>query len=110
MQLADFVNLLKTVDSSITKNKGNGQENYSTWSIGAPAERYMSDDQAEDTVQRVYVDRYTKDAEDQMPGQLCAMLDENFISFEQVYIYEEDTQYHHHSFTCYVGQPEESED
>jgi len=110
MQLSDFVTLLKTVDSSITKNKGNGEENYSTWSIGAPAGKHMSDDQAEDTIQRVYVDRYTKDAEDLIPGQLIDVLDENFISFEQISDYEQDTKYHHHSFTCYVGQPEESED
>ena len=102
MQISEFVALLKMVDPTISKNKGNGHENYTVWTIGKPAEKLMSDDQEEDRVNRIYVDRFTKDAEDRIPSALESALDAAFISYDAVQDYEEDTKYHHHSYTCYV--------
>lgn len=111
MLLSDFVSLLKTAAPDISKNKGPGTENYTTWSIGAPAKKLMSDDQSEDIVRRIYVDHYTHDGEDPIPCLIEDVLDKNFISYELVkdddqntkYLNEQVTKYHHYSFTCYVG-------
>ena len=109
MLLSNFITLIKTVDPLITKNQGNGEVNYTTWSTGS-AQNLMSDNQAEDSVQRIYVDRFTLDGDEEFPKLMNELLDNNFISFEDIHDYDETTKYYHHSFTCYVGQPEELED
>lgn len=103
MILTDFVNLLKSIDPNISKNKGNGEANYTTWRVGAPQSKIMSDDQSEDEVKRVYVDRFTKTDADTIPEQISSALDDNFIPFDLVIDDDPEKNDHHFSFTCYVG-------
>ena len=110
MQLTDFIAMLKVIEPDLKKNKGPGSETRTVWMKGSAQEKLMSDDQSEDTVRRIYIDRFTKQPDDSVPDQIEKALDEAFIPYEMVSDYEEDKQIYHFSFTCYVGETEESED
>lgn len=105
----EFGTLLLGADPDITKYSGDGQSNRTVWFPGTIMPN-NSDDQRDDYVQRIYIDRYTKIEADPIVAGLMKILDESFISYEYVTDYEQDTGYIHHSFTCYVGNTNESEE
>ncbi len=103
MTLTEFETLLKTADSSITKRKGKGNINYTTWSPGVYNNSVMSDDEPDETFVRVYVDRFTKTENDTVAESIANVLSGAFIPFDREEITEPETGYIHHSFTCLVG-------
>lgn len=94
--------VLLQADPDITKYDGNGGENYTTWTPGG-IDREMSDDEGDDQVQRVYVDRFTKIDKDPIAQAIEDKLNTAGIPFEYEQDYEPDTKYIHHIFTCYVS-------
>lgn len=110
MQLSDLKTLMLVIDPNLTKFKGQTTGNYTVWYPGGISGKLMSDDQSEDFIQRAYIDRFTKIDNDPIVKQIKTKLDEAFIPFDYVIDYEQDTGYIHHSFSCYVGSTNESEE
>ena len=103
MTLTDFKTLLLTCDPAVSKFTGPGTGNYTVWVPGTRTDGLMSDDQSEEDDTRVYVDRFTKVDNDTVAALLKTKLDESFIPYEYEQMFETDTGYIHHSFTCIVG-------
>lgn len=94
---------LAAIDPGITRYHGDGKTNYTVWTPGALVEGLDSDDECEEEHQRVYVDRFTRLEADPVPGAIKAMLRTNHVPFDYEHMYEPDTEFFHHSFTCIVG-------
>jgi len=101
-----FRDLLLEADPNITKYDGGGTENYTTWTPGG-IDRGLADDEDDDQVQRVYVDRFTKKDKDPIVDAIWDKLNAARIPFEYERDYEPDTGYIHHIFTCYVAGTKE---
>lgn len=100
--LTPFRDLLVSVDPKARKyapvdTKGD----YTTWTPGGII-RELADDADDNTTQRVYVDRYTRNDGDTIATALYDALNANYIPFEYERDYEADTRYIHHIFTCYI--------
>lgn len=98
-----FKELLLTVDPNIKKYSGPGTGEYTTWQPGGVEDALMADDHEEDVVQRVYIDRYTKQDNDPIAKRIYKLLDDHEIPFIHDMDYEDETKYIHHIFTCYVS-------
>lgn len=101
MTLLDFKAIVLRADPKSTKRFGAGKGNYTVWTPGA-IDRVMSDDENDEKVQRIYVDRYTKIDDDPIVQAIWDELEKAFISFEYEQDTETDTKIIHHIFTCFV--------
>jgi len=101
--ISEFKALIIGVDPKATRNKGAGTNNYTVWSVGGNVNVLISDDEPDEITKRCYIDRFTKSDSDAITDALEAALIEHFVPYEYEQMYEEDTGYTHHSFTCYVG-------
>lgn len=96
-----FKALILTVDPSATKNKGDGQENYTVWRpYGLTGPR--SNNKRSCRVWKVQIDRLTKTDNDTIAAALLDALDASRIPYTYLLDYEQDTGYHHHIFDCEV--------
>lgn len=102
MTLDEFKAALLAIDPGLDKYTSAKTGNYTIWAPGNLAEGLDSDDEREEDDQRVYVDRFTKSDNDAVAAAIKTMLRNSRIPFEYVHIYEQDTGYIHHSFTCIV--------
>lgn len=104
MTLAEFKAALLAIDPALEKYKSTKTGNYTIWSPGNLAPGLDSDDDKEENDQRIYVDRFSLSDNDTIAKQITAMLRSNFVPFEYVHIYENDTGYLHHSWTCVLEE------
>ena len=96
-----FRDLLLTVDPEATKNKGNGNENYTVWRpYGATGPH--SNNRRKVRVWKIQVDRFTKTDNDTIALGILNALEAAEIPHTYLIDYEKDTGYHHHIFDCEV--------
>ncbi len=103
MTLSDFKAMLVDIDPNLDKWKSSQTGNYTVWTLGQSLAGVMSDDAPDEEDDRVHVERFTKSDTDSIAPAIKAALEAAFIPYEYVRIFEEDTGYIHHSFTCIVG-------
>lgn len=99
----EFAAALTAIDPGLTRYHGDGKTDYTVWTPGALVEGLDSDDDCEEENQRIYIERFTRQETDAVVTAIKAMLRANRVPFEYEPIYEPDTEYFHHSFTCIVG-------
>ncbi len=106
MTLDELKTLLLTIDPSLTKWIWDGSSgSYTVWT---PHHRstLMSDDLPERVTIKVTIDRWTKDDNDPVPGQILRALEERYIpTDEMVSVYDEKDGYFRHIIECYVTDP-----
>lgn len=102
MSLDEFKELLLEADPKATKASGTSTGERTVWWPGGIDDSLMSDDIEEEVVRLVYVDRFTKQDHDQIAAAIYTALDGAFIPFRHEVIYENETGYIHHNFTCHV--------
>ena len=104
MTLTAFVTLLKTADSKVTKNKSNGETNYTIWTPYQDI-TVEYDGISEIIGQRIQVDRFTLlDADSVVPAITAALIGRDDLSMDiQPMIREDDTGYFHFIWDCEVA-------
>lgn len=104
MTLDEFGALMKTADPVLSKFKGDGKVNYTTW---APYKRtgLHADGQLIEPVWKVQVDRFTKIDNDPVAAAIdAALLGSDDIAVTEYQIdYEKDTGYIHHIWDIEVS-------
>jgi len=93
MQLAEFRNLLVTADPKVTKWKGAGTGNYTTWRP-FEVQALMADGERSEGLMRIQVDRFTKLDFDPVVTSIAeALSEDDDITFEYLIDFELDTGY-----------------
>ena len=100
MTVDDFETALVSADPDVTKWTGTGNGNYTVWSPANLTEGLDSDDGREEDDQRIHVDRFTMVDPDAIVASITAIFQSNFVPFEYESMFEKDTGYIHHSWTC----------
>ncbi|MEG1559389.1 MAG: hypothetical protein RRY79_05020 [Clostridia bacterium] len=97
-----FKSVLISADPSARKYKTASRDTaYTVWSVSEFDENAADDDVDEDLL-TIYVDRFSKCDNDPIPVKLCAAFKHGGIPFEHVVYYDATTDYIHHSFKCTV--------
>lgn len=103
MTMAEFVQLLKSVDPQCTKTKGSGNDSYTTWDSHTPITA-DGDNTSEVVGYRIQVDRFSKSSDD----PLAVEIQEALLGLDDVAVnilpkdWEQDTKYHHWIWDCEV--------
>lgn len=103
MTLDEFKALVLEADPTATMFKGSKTGSYTVWRPGGIANQINSDDEADEVVRYAYIDRFTKSEPDTVAVLIHSILTAAMVPYQPEIIYEQDTGYIHHSFTCLVG-------
>ena len=103
MTLDELKTLLLTIDPALTKWRGDGTaRDYTIWTPHHPIS-LMSDDKPERVTIMVTIDRWTKDPNDTVPGQILKALEDSYVpTDEPMTLFDEDDGYFRHIIECYV--------
>ena len=105
MTQEELKQFLLTIDPKLKKCFWNGTgEDYTVWTPHNP-QTEMSDDQPEDVIYTVTINRFTKNPNDTIINQIKFGLDAAFVACDDVITdFEYETGYFHHILNCYVSQ------